>query len=166
MFVSSHPDWFDHCFCEIISPTSLGMKVLCDNFYDPRSRWHARMVTSIVTTGPKMTNARRILNGIVQMSHCPIPLSFLKLPESLILQPCQFIVLLWKHHCLTLSLSISGCWSAVLFHAISARTSVTTTMSIARSPKHLIMCENFLKLFLGFGNSIILSKNYFRIGQS
>ena len=88
------------------------------------------------------------------------------LHKSLLLQPGQFIFLLQKHHCLFLSLSISGCWSAALFHAISARTSVMTTMSIARSPKHLIMCENFLKLFLGFGNSIILSKNYFRIGQS
>ena len=60
-------------------PTSFVMKVLCDDFYAPRSRWLARMVTSIVTTGPKMTNARRILNGIFQMSHCPICLSLLKL---------------------------------------------------------------------------------------
>ena len=66
-----YSDWFDHCFCAIISPTSFVMKVLCDNFFAPRSRWRARMVTSIVTTGPKMTNARRILNGIYQMSHCP-----------------------------------------------------------------------------------------------
>ena len=91
-------------FCAIISPTSPVMKLLCDKFYVPRSRWHARMVTSIVTTGQKMTNARRILNGIFQMSPCPISLSFLKLPESLLLQPGQFIVLLRKHHCLTLSL--------------------------------------------------------------
>ena len=66
-------------FCAISSPTSFVIKVLCDNFHAPRSRWHARMVTSIVTTGPKMTNARRILNGIFQMSHCPICLSLLKL---------------------------------------------------------------------------------------
>ena len=143
-----YSDWFDHCFCAIISPTSPVMKLLCDKFYVPRSRWHARMVTSIVTTGQKMTNARRILNGIFQMSPCPISLSFLKLPESLLLQPGQFIVLLRKHHCLTLSLSLSGCWSAVLFHAISARTNVTTTMSIARLPNHLVILKHISWIIL------------------
>ena len=54
------------------------------------------------------------------------------LHKSLLLQPGQFIFLLWEHHCLFLSLSILGCWSAALSHAISARTSVTTTTSIAR----------------------------------